>query len=203
MNLSVVINTCALGPRAASVTGSTTPTPHSARAYALHEFILPTLASDPNVSEVIVVGEFEEGDGYVYVPCPSRAFSCVDALAQRQAGFEASSGDVVLFMHDDHALDARASWYLKHLWRFFDADVVVPTRLQRRPAKVLNNGLPAYVGGHAAAYARWTLEAAPWGAVPKVHTWDVEHTRMLREAGARIVESHETHVYDIEYGVDE
>lgn len=202
--LSVVINTCALGPRASNVTGSTTLTPHARRLHSLSEFIIPTLVHDQDIDELVITGEYEEGEGYTYVPSPSKFFSCVDALAQRQAGFEATSGDVVGFFHDDHWLAPGGAWYALHFWRYFKADVVVPERLQRRPHKALNNGMSSgYVGGHAAFYSREILEKAPWGAVPKEHVWDTLHTKMLLEADARIREVPQIKVYDVEPGVDE
>lgn len=192
MNLSIIVNTCSLGPRAQEVTGSTTPSPHAWRAYALRHFILPIYRAYG--SEVIVVGEYEDGEGYTYIPSPSRFFSAVDALHQRQEAFEASTGELVAFVHDDHLLNfARAS---NVPWG--DADVFVPPRFRRGVGR-LNNGFEAgYVSGHAAIYTREILEAAPWGDVPKVHTWDIEHTKMLRAAGARIIQVPALEAWDVE-----
>ena len=102
--ISLVINTCANGPKAAK-TLSSGKQPHAQRAFALRNFILPAAIADPAFSEVIVVGEWEPGNGYIYIEVPSERFSCVDALAQRQAGFERATGDWIVFQHDDHLLE--------------------------------------------------------------------------------------------------
>ena len=206
MKLSICINTCALASHAQEVTGSHTSTPHAMRAWALRNFILPALIDSPHVDEVIVAGEWEEGEGYTYVSSPSVFRSCVDALAQRQAAFEASHGDVVGFVHDDHMLHTETLWSMKNVWRFQPADVLVPYRFARTSRGIvqLNNGMqepPLYVGGHAAFYSRDILLAAPWGDVPKVHVWDTAHTKMLNAANARIREVGV--VYDVEAGVYE
>jgi hypothetical protein len=197
MRLSCIINTSCLGPRAQSVTGSTTPTPHAFREHVLRNFILPHYAMFAD--EVIVVGEFREGAKWRYIPKPSIFFSAVDALHQRQAGFEASTGDVLLFAHDDHLV------YLKDI-ELSGGHVAVPRRVWRRPdgrVVTVNNGFSAgYVSGHAAFYMREVLEVAPWGGVPLVHTWDIEHTRQLRAQGAVIVEAPKIVAWDVEVGAD-
>ena len=200
MRLSVVVNTCALGPRAHAVTGSTTPSPHAWRAYALQHFILPAYAA--HADEVIVVGEWREGEGYIYVSAPSVYFSAVDALHQRQAGFEMASGDVIIHVHDDHFLDPSALSEIlpTAAWR---ADVLVPTRYRQElhAAKQHPTGMedtPPYVGGHCAIYKREVLERCPWNEVPKAHVWDTLHTKMMRDAGFRLKEAPEMCVWDVE-----
>src|SRR5690606_23637498 len=150
-------------PRASEVTGSCSPTPHALRAYALRQFILPRYLDDHLVSEVIVAGEWEDGEGYTYVHEPSRFFSCVDALAQRQAGFEAASGDLIVFTHDDHVL---AGDFFAYLVNGFSGDAILPTRLKRleggREIALPNGGEDGYVSGHAILMRRALVEAAPW-----------------------------------------
>ena len=200
MKISVVINTCALGPRAREITGSKSSTPHAIRAYALRQFIIPRYVDDPFVSEVIVVGEWEPGDDYTYVHSPSEFFSCVDALAQRQAGFDASSGDLVAFTHDDHIFDHTAFGLLRE---GFPGDVFIPSRFKRTHGKAVelpNGASEGYVSGHASIIKRRMGYAAPWSKVEKIHTWDISHTNLLREAKAEIVTSENVRVYDVELG---
>lgn len=199
MSLSVVVNTCALGPRARQVTGSHTNVPHAERAHRLRNALCSYVLA-PEVDEVIVAGEWEEGEGYRYVPCPSVHFSAVDALAQREAGFRASTGDVVLHIHDDHL-------WMPHEVEM-EAHVVVPRRLKRRngSAERLPNGSRGewadapYIGGHATFYERVVLEACPWSAVPKLYTWDVAHTKQIAGWGFGVLWSEEVCVYDVEKG---
>lgn len=198
MKISVVINTCALGPRAKEITGSRSTTPHAIRAYALRNFVIPRYVDDPWVSEVIVVGEWEEGEGYTYIHSPSRFFSCVDALDQRQAGFEASSGDLIAFTHDDHVL---ATDTFIRLPTSFEHDLVLPRRFKRTAEgeiQLPNGASEGYVSGHASLIKREMCERAPWGEVEKIHTWDLSHTKLLAREKAKVVEG--AKVYDIELG---
>lgn len=196
VNLSVVVNTCSLGPRSGDVTGSHTNTPHAVRAYALRHFILPHYVR--YADEVIVAGEYAEVDEYRYVHCPSEHFSAVDALAQRHEGFLAAKNDWIAFVHDDHMLDLTDADHL--YWR--SADIWVPTRWKRGENGQIQpeiNGMgenPPYIGGHCAIYSRKTLESAPWGDVPKVWTWDVEHTAQL--ADFTVKETDVVRVWDVE-----
>lgn len=193
MKLSVIVNTCSLAPHAMEVTGSTTPTPHAVRAYALRHFILPHYLK--HADEVIVVGEYEEGEGYTYVSSPSEYRSAVDALAQRQAGFEHASHDLLLFAHDDHLVDL--SCFENVPW--WTADVFACERKRVGEGTIPNGFRDGYVSGHGAFYRRSVLELAPWGDVPKVHTWDIEHTKMLLAAEARIEETKIVTAWDVEY----
>lgn len=162
----------------------------------------------PTLHELIVVGEWEECAHttykYKYVPLPSRHFNCADALAQRQAGFEASTGDVVIFQHDDHLIE-RPHFTANRdypVTSFGSWGVLVPTRWTRGRTlrgEMLNNGRrDGYISGHAAAYRREVLEACPWGQVPEVFTWDIEHTNMIRAAGFEIAWSDPWRVWDVE-----
>jgi len=140
--ISLVINTCALSDqvRYRSVLSSGKQL-HEQRAFALRNFILPAALADPTFDEVIVAGEWEPGDGYTYIEVPSEHFSCVDALAQRQAGFEKSRGDWVVFQHDDHMLENGYSGHqefwgedilqVEWLTEKGTVDVLVPARYTR------------------------------------------------------------------------
>ena len=196
MKTSIIVNTCALGPRARSVTGSTTPTPHAMRAYALQHFILPSYASWAD--EVIVAGEWRPGADYLYLHVPSVYFSCVDALAQRQAGAEVATGDLLVFVHDDHFF---APWSINELG-CDDADIWVPERWRQEPGgeALLNNGtFDGYIGGHCVVMRDWVAKAAKWSDVAKIHTWDVDFTQRAQAAGARILwNPYGVDVFDVE-----
>jgi hypothetical protein len=219
--ISLVINTCAGGAKAAE-TLSSGRQPHAQRAYALRNFILPAALADPTFDEVIVVGEWEPGSGYVYIEVPSVHFSCADALAQRQAGFERSTGDWVVFQHDDHMLVNElfghddfgdvCSDIINATFHHAPYDILVPsryTRLRDVNGERLYNGEtssdrhvvvmgPGYISGHCAIYRREVLEACPWGNVDTVHTWDIAHTKQIRAAGFKIEWSNALRCYDIE-----
>lgn len=205
MKISVIVNTCCLGPRAHAVTGSCSPTPHAWRAFALGNFILPAYAADANIDEVIVAGEFVQGDGFTYAPSPSRFFSCVDALAQRDAGAKAANGDILIFTHDDHILEPGFAARLRAMLPLPDGvGVIVPQRRRRTFASwnVLNNGRDqGYIGGHVVVMTRAAAEAVPWSIVAEVHEWDKSHTQLLRDAGFGIRWLDDLAAYDIEIGV--
>lgn len=189
--ISAIVNTSALGPRAHEITGSRSPTPHAMRAYALRHFIIPSLVNF--CDEVFVVGEWEDGEGYTYIPVPSVNFNCTDALAQRHAGYLAAKGDLLLFQHDDHWVASLPS---------VEAPVVSPRRVTIRGGRIvtLANGHPDYICGHVAMYRREVLNLCPWDAVPKVHTWDVEHTKMIHAAGFTPEYDPSWVIEDVEYG---
>ena len=217
--ISLVINTCANGPKAAE-TLSSGKQPHAQRAFALRNFILPAALADPTFDEVIVVGEWEPGNGYIYIEVPSEHFSCVDALAQRQAGFERSTGSHIVFQHDDHMLAPDVGRRLRgSSWVnggvAASIGVMVPsrcTRLRNVNGERLYNGEPhqvdhpldlsheGYISGHCAIYRSEVLERCPWGDVPQVHIWDCAHTKQIRDAGFTIEWNDTLRCYDVEAG---
>lgn len=223
MTTSLIVNTCCLGPKARETSNSQGRLKHSQREYALRTWILPDYVRDRHVDELIVAGEFEPPptDEFRYVHSPSTHFTCVDALAQRQAGFDVSSGDVVIVQHDDHWLDPASRLQFSDGWpsHFAAYDVVVParwTRLRILSGERLNNGeawkplrgfegvaqepQTPYVSGHCAVFRRQVLVDVPWGRVPKVHTWDEKFTEQLLAAGVRILWTDSLRVYDVEFG---
>ena len=204
-SLSVCVNTCALGPRAVDTISTTRAAPYAARRYALGNFVLPALIHDPFIMEVIVVGEWTPGDGYTYVPCASRYFSSDDAVAQRQAAFEASRGEFVLFMHDDHILHPKAAREIVS-GAMCDVDVMVLPRFARGmhgDVAKPNGGdaTPPYLSGHAACYRREILERVPWKSVPAIREWDQAQTMLMRGIGARLAWPKDApRCYDVEIG---
>ncbi len=199
--ISVVINTAALGEVAATVLSSGS-IEHGKRVNLLRDRLLPRLLNDPEVGEVIVVGEWESGAGYRYVPCGSVNYDCTDALEQRQRGFEASTGRLIVFLHDDHL---PAENFFRML-RDYDVspvwDVLVPTRLaldSEGGTHILENGFhEGYVMGHCSVLRRAICERVPWRRVPKVYTWDICHSILLRDANAKVRWADDLVVYDLE-----
>lgn len=202
--ISLIVNTCCLGPRAHEVTGSCSPTPHQVRSFALGCFMLPFYCADTNIDEVIVVGEFVEGPGYKYIHSPSTHFSCIDALAQRQAGFEAASGDVLVFTHDDHFLDYTFGARLRAMLPWPEGvEIVLPQRRRRTFSghNILNSGRDeGYLGGHVVIMTRQACETVPWRDVDAVHEWDRAMTNLCvrRSVGARWTD--DLWAWDVEIG---
>jgi hypothetical protein len=185
--ISVVVNTCALGARSQRLLSST-GIEYGKRAALLKECILPNLTAR-TIDQIVVSGEYEAGDGYEYVHSASEAFDATDALKQRSDGFAASTGDLILFQHDDH-LAATGFFHALGRYAADDSwDVLVPARQvsDRGAVLTLNNGKPdGYVMGHACVMRRTMVEKVPWADVEKVFSWDVSHTKLLLSRGARI-----------------
>ena len=211
--ISVIINTCALERN----THSKTPqgVPYNSRAYALRNFILPRYIADPYISEIIVVGSWEEGEGYRYIHSPSKYFSAVDALEQRQIGFEVSRNNILVFQHDDHFIEL--DW---NVYRDLDLgfslssgyDVVSParyTRLRNVSGERLNGGEPGYnqwstseghINGHCAIFSREVIEKCPWTSANKIFTWDISMTQNIKAAGFKIIWHESIKCWDVEMG---
>jgi hypothetical protein len=209
--ISLVINTCSLGPRAAFGTSSGGRA-HSEREWYLKNLILPNAEASEVINDIVIVGEFEEDPNgiYKYVECPSENFDCTDALKQRQLGFEKTflGNEWIIFQHDDHMLDPYFSdWWpsLKKTIEEHDYGVVSPERWCRSrdwAGERLNNGAKdRYLSGHMALVRRDIAETCPWEEVPKVFTWDIEYTRMIQRSNFNIsLENPNFICYDVEFG---
>lgn len=200
MSVSLVINTCALGPQAAE-TLSSGKVPHDHRVFLLRNIIIPQAVASYIYDEVIVVGEWEPGPGYRYIEVPSEQFDCTDALQQRHVGATEAKGDWIIHQHDDHMFGGVV--FAPRVIEKTGANILSParfTRMRSAEPEKLNAGEGKYVLGHGAIYLRSVLEAAPWANVPKVFTWDVEHTKQLKAAGGVIAWTPLVYTLDVEYG---
>lgn len=197
--ISLVINTVAGAPHAKHVMSSGR-VPYSWRAYALRHFILPHYIQDPNIDEVIVAGVWFDAPGFTYVPVEPFSFNWADCIDQRQAGFEAASGNKIIFQHDDHIL------WTKDLARItaMEGDVISPARCTQAREFVgerLNDGSrDGYIDGHCAMYSREVIKTCPWGAVPRTFTLDKSHTKQIQDAGFDIVWTDAVRCWDVEHG---
>jgi len=202
MGLSVVINTSALAPDAATHLSSG-KVPHAQRAWLLRAVILPRYIESGVFSEIVVVGEFEPGLGYTYLEFPSVYHNCADALLKRQAGYEAlkqRSVGWVLFQHDDHMWDFANGYPAKEA-----ADVLSLSRWTRARVgfgEQLNDGGLRHINGHACLFRFGVAARVPWTKAPPVFTWDMEMTKLLREANVAIRYAPEFKVYDMEFGAE-
>lgn len=201
MSISLVINTNCLGDSASGISSGGKGVAYAGRAYALRNLILPLYTRwAPVFREIVVVGEYEEGEGYTYVPCDSIYRNCADALIQRQAGFEAltKNSEWVLFMHDDHL------WDVENLIpRTTPYDVISPsrwTRLRGAPERLNNGETLGHISGHAVLMRPSVLRAFRWSSVPPVFTWDIETQRMLETMGYSVGREESVKVWDVEMG---
>lgn len=202
MRISYVINTAALDPW---VHGQN---PHRSAAYRqraalLRDKVLPA-ALNQGFDEIIVAGVYEPGDGYRFLPVAPRYRDRRDALVQREAGARHSTGDIIVFGHDDHALEAE---FLSELRLRLDRpqdfepwDLLIPRRLHGITGAELNNGKQdGYMGGHVLVMKRWLWAEVPWTKLDTVY-WDTSMTREWKAAGAKLVYADDLTHIDIEAG---
>ena len=214
-SLSVVINTCAISHQELPLSSGRQA--YSDRAWLLANVILPVYTRwlGRLFVEVVVVGEYVPAPDITYVPCPSVHKSCVDALAQRQAGYEALKNHAVewiLFQHDDHLFDPNNELLGKQA-----ADVLSPSRWTHgrttiKPERLNDGSFPwnrprgkpyelGYVNGHGCLMRPSVLRNGfRWTDVAPVHTWDVEATKLLERLGVKVSYIPELKLWDMERG---
>jgi len=177
--ISLIVNTACMDPMVKGKKQLYANKPYGARAEMLHDIILPYVREQ--FDEVLVVGAFERGEGYQYIPMPPLFRDRRDALWQRELGARHSRGSILAFSHDDHLLKFELSRPLETDW-----DILVPRR-EDRDGNELNNGrLEGYMGGHSLFMTREMWAQVPWTSV-NTEWWDVTMTRVWRESGARIL----------------
>lgn len=202
MSIGCVINTSCLADGANTHQSSGgLGVPYARRAWLLRSVILPLYRWANLFSEIVVVGEFEAGEGYTYIPAPSIHHNCADALWKRQLGFQSlqhPTVEWVLFQHDDHLYDPLNGYPAK-----VAAEVLSPSRWThaRGPAEALNDGHhDGYVNGHACLMRPSVLREFNWSQIPPVHTWDLEVTARLSNLGVKWDYAPELHIWDMEEG---
>lgn len=178
MRLSLIINTCAGDPLAGEPKYGKRS--YRQRGELLRDEILPA-ARLQDWDEILVVGQFEPGEGYKYVMQDPIFRDRRDALWQRELGARSSTGDIMCFNHDDHAwqgdinlLRVPAKW-----------DILVPRRIDKAGGALNNGRLQGYMGGHCLAMRRSLWARVPWTTVD-TEWWDITLTRIWREEGGHI-----------------
>jgi hypothetical protein len=158
MRISIIFNTCSLDPLASSKQNLYRTKPYSHRANLLEE----TLNNLKGFDEIIVAGTFKEGDKWDYVPVQPRYRDRRDALYQREFGARYSTGDLLVFSHDDHAPSPDFARILKSRDQT-EWDILVPERRHHLTDEVLNNGRDDnYMGGHLLVMKRWIWAEVSW-----------------------------------------
>lgn len=209
MRISYIINSAASDPW---VHGQN---PHriagyKQRAALLRDRVLPA-AIKQGFDEIIVAGCFEAGDGYRYLPVPPRYRDRRDALVQREAGARHSTGDILVFGHDDHALEDSFGNRLR-MWIALVLnppwDLLIPKRIHGITGAELNNGFNkkhperSYMGGHCLVMKRWLWAAVPWTLLD-TEFWDTSLTREWKAAGGKLVYADDLIHVDVEATADE
>jgi len=193
--ISLILNTCSLDSQADQFRNPFRSTSYRDRAVTLEE----TISLMEGFDEIIVAGSFKEDTQekfprWKYVPVQPRFRDRRDALYQREFGARHSTGDVLVFCHDDHRPGAGFSKTL--IWRYIkgskydkilpyleDWDLIVPERRHFVTDEILNNGKESdYMGGHCLVMRRSLWAEVPWTTLD-TEFWDTSMTRLWREKG--------------------
>lgn len=177
--------------------------PYAHRRTLLHDGVLSWAHEE--FDEVIVAGTFEKGDNYQYVEVQPRFRDRRDALYQREFGARYTTGNILVFCHDDHApaedfgqtLEEQYSGALQE-W-----DLLIPQRKHPLTDEILNNGKDAgYMGGHCLVMKRWLWAEVPW-TILDTEYWDIPMTREWKKAGAILNYADDLIHFDLEATTDE
>lgn len=154
------------------------------RSKLIDERILPTLTG---ADEVLVVGTHHEGDGYRYLHVPNLTKTTNDALVKRDVAALAATGDVIVYLADDHCL---LPYFIKELRQMNDEgivawDVLVPSRWVDHPEqgriRIPNGEENYYCAGHGGVFRKRVMHERPWTAERHHPNWDLltshEHVR--------------------------
>jgi hypothetical protein len=198
LKISLIINTACADPVVRQRNNPFRAACYGERAGLLEKEILPRSAG---FDEVVVAGSFppqlkERFPLVRFVPVPPQRRDRWDALFQREVGARFTTGDILVFCHDDHAPDDRLAAFLRELPP--DIDILVPKRVHLRTGAVLENGkADGYMGGHCYAMRRWIWASVSLTLAPNEY-WDVYLTPIWKNAGANIVWSDDAIHYDCE-----
>lgn len=205
---SLIFNTACMDPLVRSSKNFWRTASYGDRVEVLKE----TIKCAEGFDEIIVAGTFEPGEGYQYVEVQPRFRDRRDALYQREFGARYSTGDVLVFCHDDHRpgedfCDKLLQVYLcinrteqeKESWKeYTDWDLLIPERRHLVTDEILNNGKEkGYMGGHCLVMKRWLWAEVPWIMLDTEY-WDISMTRLWKEAGAKLLWVDDLVHYDCE-----
>lgn len=203
MRTSLIINTASLDARVNAGRNPWRSAGYQSRYRLLKDRVLPA-ALTQGFDEIFVCGAFEAGDGYEYIPVEPRYRDRRDALWQREMGGRYATGDVLVWLHDDHLVadnfvDVLRTEYLSNdSW-----DLLIPKRLHGITGQELNNGKSDnYMGGHCLVMRRGLWARCPWTMLDTIF-WDTSMTRVWREAGGRLIWSDSLIHIDVEAAENE
>lgn len=167
----------------------------------LDEVVMPSVLGQ-DFNEVIVCGNYHSGKGYRHLPVPCITGTTNDALIKRDIGLMATTSEYVVYLSDDHRMDAFFCLALrdKPLGR---RSIGVPTRITNRGPNViyLNMGLQeGYCGGHGMVVHRSVIQEVPFTVAPHHPNWDVLHSKMLTARGYELVGLPDCLIEDVEKG---
>ena len=214
MKISLILNTACMDPLAEARRSQWRRKAYAARISMLEETI--RLATEQQWDEIIVAGNYKAGDGYSYVEVPPFSRSRADALIQREQGARHSTGDVLVFCHDDHRPNMGFVTKLKQYYAprkdslLLDSwDLLIPRRFRAVGNVELENGdhrnnpkRNSYMGAHCLVMKRWLWAEVPWTSISTEY-WDQSMTRIWKNAGGKLCYADDLIHYDMEAEEDE
>ena len=175
--------------------------------------VLPSILPQ-EFDDVLVVGEYHDGEGYRYLHVPDITRSTVDALIKRDVGTLGTDADILVYLSDDHGLH----WDFLQQLRCLESapwDLIMPSRYcivggaeiplnmgqspalpavgnpawaERMAEQLWGRGVTVdYLAGHAGIFRRSLIQARPWTTMPHDRLWDVLATKEQKNMGARFV----------------
>lgn len=200
MRTSLIINTAALAPHAA-----TTRNPHRQNPYAARADLVEIIVDEcwKDYDEVIVAGNYKpdsaEPPRYTYLEVSPMYGDRRDALMQREMGARLSTGEVMCFTHDDHLPEFGAEDIPEGDW-----DILVPAREHGVTGEHLPNGQEqGYMGGHTLLMRRHVWVSIPWLSVITHRCWDLPMTQIWKQSNVKIVFTDDINCVDLEAEEDE
>lgn len=212
--ISVIINTCAgtTNEEILKRRGSrdnTSKKPYAERASKLREMLAryyDLANSKMHDIEIIVVGEWEPGSGYLYVHDPGKLMDPSDQAQQRHTGTQHANGDVMVYLNDDHYIPMRdfpsIPWVAERHGMVGPAFYLLKDGVETSLDTYGLNQSKPYIPGHAMIATREMMEKAPWSiAAGHIGCTDVEYCDGVRERGLAFEWRTElVRCYDIEAG---
>jgi hypothetical protein len=162
----------------------------------VRDHILPNALSQ-GFDEVLVVGHVGEENPVAgearFLNVPPVTDTTLDGLIKRDTAAAATKSDVLVYLCDDHRLHHRFGFALHEYLKQAEWDVLVPRRYTMRDGVTIP--LPmgveeGYCAGHAMVVKRRVIQRVPWMTSPHTRTWDVDHSRMIHEAGFLVAAAH-------------
>ena len=211
MKISLILNTSCMDPLAGTIRSQWRRKPYAARIELLKKTI--ALAHRVDWDEIIIAGNFESGNKYKYVEVQPVFRNRADALVQRELGARYSTGDVLVFCHDDHRPDEEFfqilnDWCEDDFGNFGAWDLLIPKRIHHATDEELENGnhehddRESYMGAHCLVMKRWLWAEVPWTSTGTEY-WDHSMTRLWKQAGAKMIYADDLVHYDMEAEEDE
>jgi hypothetical protein len=182
---------------------------HARRIEFLNERILPAALELGELDEVIVAGrpsnELRDLPDVTYLWVPPARRDRSEALHIREIATRYSTGDILIYTADDHALSEDFVGNMP-TW---DWDILTPVRINGADGNEMNSGDPASkwhnFGGYSPAHCQvlkrhvWAgMNEKGWMNIEGLEAWDIPISTFWRNLGFELKWTDEIHAVDLE-----